>query len=94
MDISFNHLSPELIDQVNKFTENVDKVKLKEVEVAGWKELGMEIPMHRELVERWGSPPRKKGYLDLDDLLPLPADVAPLSHPAEVNISPKINISS
>ena len=66
---------------MNKFTEKLDKVELKEVELAGWKELGMEIPMHRELVERWGSPPRKKGDLDLGDVVPLPADVAPLSHP-------------
>ena len=64
---------------MNKFTEKLDKVELKEVEVTGWKELGMEIPMHRELVERWGSPPRKKGDLDLDDVLS--SDVAPLSHP-------------
>ena len=64
---------------VKKFTEKLDKVELKEVEVADWQELRMEIPMDRELIERWGSPPMRMGDLDLDDVLT--SDVAPLSTP-------------
>ena len=64
---------------VKKFTEKLDKVELKEVEVADWQELRMEIPMDRELIERWGSPPMRTGDLDLDDVLT--SDVAPLSTP-------------
>ena len=64
---------------VKKFTEKLDKVELKEVEVADWQELRMEIPMDRELIERWGSPPMRMGDLDLDDVLT--SDVALLSTP-------------
>jgi len=77
--IPLNRLPPELIDMVKKFTEKLDKVELKEVEVADWQELRMEIPMDRELIERWGSPPMRMGDLDLDDVLT--SDVAPLSTP-------------
>ena len=77
--IPLNRLPPELIDMVKKFTEKLDKVELKEVEVADWQELRMEIPMDRELIERWGSPPMRMGDLDLDDVLT--SDVAPLSMP-------------
>ena len=77
--IPLNRLPPELIDMVKKFTEKLDKVELKEVEVADWQELRMEIPMDRELIERWGSPPIRMGDLDLDDVLT--SDVAPLSTP-------------
>ena len=77
--IPLNRLPPELIDKVKKFTEKLDKVELKEVEVADWQELRMEIPMDRELIERWGSPPMRMGDLDLDDVLT--SDVAPLSMP-------------
>ena len=77
--IPLNRLPPELIDMVKKFTEKLDKVELKEVEVADWQELRMEIPMDRELIERWGSPPMRMGDLDLDDVLT--SDVAPLSRP-------------
>ena len=77
--IPLNRLPPELIDMVKKFTEKLDKVELKEVEVADWQELRMEIPMDRELIERWGSPPMRMGDLDLDNVLSL--DVEPLSRP-------------
>ena len=77
--IPLNRLPPELIDMVKKFTEKLDKVELKEVEVADWQELRMEIPMDRELIERWGSPPIRMGDLDLGDVLT--SDVAPLSTP-------------
>ena len=77
--IPLNRLPPELIDMVKKFTEKLDKVELKEVEVADWQELKMEIPMDRELIERWGSPSMRTGDLDLDDVLT--SDVAPLSMP-------------
>ena len=77
--IPLNRLPPELIDMVKKFTEKLDKVELKEVEVADWQESRMEIPMDRELIERWGSPPMRMGDLDLDDVLT--SDVAPLSTP-------------
>ena len=77
--IPLNRLPPELIDMVKKFTEKLDKVELKEVEVADWQELRMEIPMDRELIERWGSPPMRMGDMDLDDVLT--SDVAPLSRP-------------
>ena len=72
-------LPPELIEQLNQFTEKLEKVELKEVEVTGWKELAMEIPMDRELIERWGSPPKKKGDLECDDVLG--SEVEPLSTP-------------
>ena len=75
--IPFNHLPKKLIDIVNKFTEKLVAVDLKEVEVAGWEELNSEIPMDEELVESLGSPPRKEGDLDLDDVY----DVEPLSQP-------------
>ena len=77
--IPLNRLPPELIDMVKKFTEKLDKVELKEVEVADWQELRMEIPMDRELIERWGSPPRKEGDLDCDDVLF--SIIEPLSNP-------------
>ena len=77
--IPLNRLPPELIDMVKKFTEKLDKVELKEVEVTDWQELRMEIPMDRELIERRGSPPMRMGDLDLDDVLT--SDVAPLSTP-------------
>ena len=75
-NIPFNHLPKKLIDIVNKFTEQLVKVELKEVEVSGWEELTSEIPMDEEVVERWGSPPRKEGDLELDDVLA--SGVAPL----------------
>ena len=78
-NIPFNHLPKKLIDIVNKFTEKLVEVELKEVEVAGWEELNREIPMDEEVVERWGSPPRKEGDLDLGDVLY--TDVEPLSKP-------------
>ena len=47
-NIPFNHLPKKLIDIVNKFTEQLVKVELKEVEVSGWEELTSEIPMDEE----------------------------------------------
>ena len=78
-NIPFNHLPKKLIDIVNKFTEQLVKVELKEVEVSGWEELTSEIPMDEEVVERWGSPPRREGDLDLDDVLY--TNVEPFSKP-------------
>ena len=61
---------------MKKFTEKLEEVELKEVEVSGWKELKREIPIDEEVTERWGSPPRKEGDLELDDVLA--SGVAPL----------------
>ena len=61
---------------MKKFTEKLEEVELKEVEVSGWKELKREIPIGEEVTERWGSPPRKEGDLELDDVLA--SGVAPL----------------
>ena len=55
-DISFDHLKPELVAKVREFTEKLEDVELKEVEVSGWREMRREIPIDRELAERWGSP--------------------------------------
>ena len=52
------------------------------MEVSGWRELRREIPMDKEVTERWGSPPRKEGDLDLGDVLAASkSDMAPLSTP-------------
>ena len=75
-NIPFNDLPKKLLDIVNKFTEQLVKVELKEVEVTGWEELKSEIPTDEEVEERWGSPPRKEGDLELDDVLA--SGVAPL----------------
>ena len=82
-DISFDHLKPELVAKVKEFTEKLEDVELKEVEVSGWREMRREIPMDRELIERWGSPPKKKGDLECDDVLDhvLASEVEPLSNP-------------
>ena len=78
-DISFDHLKPELVAKVKEFTEKLEDVELKEVEVSGWREMRREIPIDRELAERWGSPPRQPGDLDLNDVLA--SNLAPLSQP-------------
>ena len=68
---------------MKRFTEKLEEeVELKEVEVSGWRELRREIPMDKEVIERWGSPPRKEGDLELEDVLAASkSDMAPLSRP-------------
>ena len=77
--ISFAHLPEKLKKRVEAFTEpwEDERDALKEVEVAGWQEMGQEIPSRTELQERWEEVRREGADLDLEEALDLDVDELP-----------------